>query len=483
MEPPAPRVRNTFHRGHGMGRSIDTTSASWRRRPRSPKKALVSSDRSVPGSESARSGATLVPASTRRERLDPFDGFFRGNRRPAAPPADLLDLPAARRWFDLLSWGDEEGLYTYQMPLEGRTGSRVMVLGRSRLMLSCYDYLGLAGHPAVEDAAVTAIRTYGTGTGGVRMLTGTTALHRDLEREIAAFKGVEAAITFGSGYLANLAVVAALVGPRDRVLIDAHAHRSLHDACLLARVPVKTFPHNDVDTVERELRDAPAEQRTLIVTDGLYSMDGDTCPLPALVDLKRRYEAFLLVDEAHALGTLGATGRGLHEHFGIEAGAVDVWTGSLSKAVPSNGGFLAGRRDLILYLQHTSAPFWFSAALAPASAGAALEALRVARREPERLGALRRNADALRAGLRARGYDTGSSASAIVPVLIGEEVAAWRLARRLFDEGVLVSAVVHPAVRRGAARLRLCATAAQSAADLNEALDAFDSTRRRAGHA
>ena len=335
-----------------MGRSPAAASAtSWRRKP----------------------AAVANP----REDLDPFDGFFR-HHRPPTPPAGLLDLAAARRWFSLLSWGDEEGLYTYQMPLEGRTGSRVTVLGRPRLMLSCYDYLGLAGHPAVEAAAVAAIRTHGTGTGGVRMLTGTAALHHELERELASFKGVDAAITFGSGYLANLAVIAALVGPRDRVLIDAHAHRSLHDACLLARVPVTTFPHNDVNTLERELRRASAAHRTLIVVDGLYSMDGDLCPLPALADLKRRHGAFLLVDEAHALGTVGATGRGVHEHFGLEAGAVDVWTGSLSKAVPSNGGFIAGRRDVILYLQHTAAPFWFSAALAPASAGAALEALRVA---------------------------------------------------------------------------------------------------------
>ncbi len=432
------------------------------------------------------SGSPLLTATVTRpiiatERLDPFDGFFRNLGRPPVAPDGLLDLPAARHWFSLLSWGDEEGLYTYQMPLEGRTGSRVSVLGRSRLMLSCYDYLGLAGHPSIEDAAITAVRTYGTGTGGVRMLTGTTALHRDLEREIAAFKDVEAALTFGSGYLANLAVVAALVGPRDRVLIDARAHRSLRDACVLARARVTTFPHNNVAAIERELRRASAGRRTLIVVDGLYSMDGDVCPLPELVDLKRRYGAFLLVDEAHALGVLGATGRGVHEHFGIAAGAVDVWTGSLSKAVPSNGGFIAGRRDLIVYLQHASAPFWFSAALGPAAAGAALEALRVTRREPERLEVLRRNGDALRAGLRARGYDTGNSASAIVPVLVGEDTAAWRLARRLFDEGVLVSAVVHPAVRRGAARLRLCATAAQSAADLDEALDAFDRAGRRAG--
>ena len=419
-----------------------------------------------------------IPAMLQlEERLDPFGGFFRNHEPSAAPPDSLLDIPAARRWFTLLTWGGERGLYTYQMPLEGHTGSRVVVRGRSRLMLSCYDYLGLAGHPEVEAAAIAAIRTFGTGTGGVRMLTGTTALHHELEREIAAFKGVEAALTFGSGYLANLAVVAALVGPRDRVLIDARAHRSLHDACLLARVPVTTVPHNDLDAIERALRRAPAGQRTLIVVDGLYSMDGDLCPLPDLVELKRRYDAFLLVDEAHAMGVLGATGRGVHEHFGLAADAVDVWTGSLSKAIPSNGGFLAGRRDTITYLQHAAAPFWFSAALNPPAAGAALEALRVAQREPERLVSLRRNTDALRAGLRARGYDTGDSVSAIVPVLVGDEVAAWELARRLFDEGVLASAVVHPAVPRGAARLRLCATAAQSTTDLDEALDAFERSR------
>jgi 8-amino-7-oxononanoate synthase len=414
------------------------------------------------------------------ERFDPFDGLFRGPEPPPVFPEGLLDIPAARRWFSLLSWGDQKGLYTYQLPLEGRTGSRVQVQGRSRLMLSCYDYLGLASHPAVEEAAIAAVRSFGTGTGGVRMLTGTTALHHDLEREVAAFKGVEAALTFGSGYLANLAVVAALFGPRDRVLLDARAHRSLHDACILARVPVTTFHHNDVAAIEDALRRAPG-RRTLIVVDGLYSMDGDICPLPELVQLKRRYEAFLLVDEAHSLGVLGATGRGVHEHFGIAADAVDIWTGSLSKAIPANGGFIAGRRDLIVYLQHAAAPFWFSAALLPAAVGAALESLRVVQREPERLETLRRNTDALRDGLRARGYDTGDSASAIVPVLVGEEVAAWELARRLFDEGVLASAVVHPAVPRGAARLRLCATAGQSAADLDEALEAFARVGRNGG--
>jgi len=419
----------------------------------------------------------LRPSDAGCPPYDAFEGYFARDGHPAAAPGSLLDLPAARRWFDLLRWGYEEDLYTYQQPLEGRSGPRVSVAGRPILMLASYDYLGLLGCPAVEEAAVAAVRAYGTGTGGVRMLTGTMVLHHELERELAAFKGVEAALTFGSGYLANLAVIGALVGPRDRVIIDARAHRSLHDACLLARVPVQTFRHNDPATLRQELEREAAGRRTLIVVDGLYSMDGDICPLPEIVAVKREFGALLLVDEAHSLGVLGESGRGVHEHFGLPADAVDIWTGSLSKAIPANGGFLAGSRELVIYLQHMTAPFWFSAALCPAAVGAALEALRVLRREPTRLGRLRGNAALLRDGLRSRGYDTGASAGPIIPVIVGTNEAAWRLARRLFDRGVMAPAVVYPAVPPDAARLRLCATAAQSQTHLDEALAAFEGAR------
>src|SRR5439155_790883 len=199
--------------------------------------------------------------------------------------------------------------------------------GSGMLMLASYDYLGLLGYPPVEEAAVAAVRAYGTGTGGVRMLTGTTALHHELERELAAFKGVDAALAFSSGYLANLAVIGALVGPRDRVIMDARAHRSLHDACVLARVPVHTFCHNDPAALRQELALGPAEQRTLVVVDGLYSMDGDICPLPEIIALKREFGAFLLVDEAHSFGVLGESGRGVHEHFDLPPEAVDISTG------------------------------------------------------------------------------------------------------------------------------------------------------------
>jgi 8-amino-7-oxononanoate synthase len=403
----------------------------------------------------------------------PYDAHL-GNGNGSGPcQSRLLDLDEARAWFALLRWGAARDLYTYQQPLEGRSGPRVCVRGKPLLMLSSYDYLGLIGHPALEAAAVEAVRTHGTGTGGVRLLTGTTELHRDLERELALFKGTEAALTFSSGYSANMAVIPALFGPRDRALVDANAHRSIIDACLLARVPLRRFRHNDADALRHALEGSAHARRTLVVVEGVYSMDGDVCPFPEIVALKRRYGALLMVDEAHSFGALGARGRGVHEHFGLDAACVDLWTGSLSKAIPANGGFVAGSADLITYLQHAGAPFIFSAALCPAAAGAARAALRVLAAEPDRIERMHQRAEQLREGLRALGHDTGASTTAIVPVIVGSDVKAYTLARRLLDQGLLVTAVVHPAVARGAARLRLCATAGHREQDIVDALDAF----------
>ena len=408
-------------------------------------------------------------AARSREVLAPF-----GNGNGSRPShSALLDIDEAHRWFALLRWGAARDLYTYQQPLDGHSGPRVRVRGKPLLMLSSYDYLGLIGHPALESAAIDAVRTHGTGTGGVRLLTGTTRLHRDLERDLALFKGTEAALTFGSGYSANMAVVPALFGPQDRAFVDANAHRSIIDACLLARVPLRRFPHNDADALRRALEQSAGVRRTLIVVEGVYSMDGDVCPLPEIVALKRRYGALLMVDEAHSFGTLGANGRGVHEHFGLDASCADLWTGSLSKAIPANGGFVAGSADLITYLQHAGAPFIFSAALCPAAAGAARAALRVIAGEPDRIERMHRRAERLRAGLQTLGYDTGASTTGIVPVLVGGDVNAYTLARRLLDQGLLATAIVHPAVARGAARLRLCATAGHREQDVDEALDVF----------
>jgi glycine C-acetyltransferase len=407
---------------------------------------------------------------------EPFAHLFAGDDDPRARPTDHLDVARARRWFETLGWGVETGHYTYQQPLQGRSGPRVVVNGQELLLISAYDYLGLIGHPALEEAAVEAVRQFGTGSGGVRLLTGTTELHRRLEREIAAFKGTEAAVTLSSGYLANVGLIPAVVGRADRILLDARVHRSLVDGCRVAGVPYHFFAHNDPAALEEKLAEGQGA-RTLIAVEGVYSMDGDICPLPEIVDVKRRYGAALLVDEAHSFGVLGATGRGVDEHFGVAAGEVDFWTGSLSKAIPANGGFIAGAAADILYLQHEAAPYVFSSALCPAAAASALAALEVIRAEPGRIAAARRSAALLRNGLRELGFDTGASASPIVPVLLGDDLTAWRVARRLLDRGIWATAVVAPAVPRGAARLRLCATAGHSAADIAEVLRAFADCR------
>lgn len=405
--------------------------------------------------------------------VDPFEGFFKLNRNWSPPEGSLLDTPAARRWFASMESVSRRDLYSYQQPLEGREGPRVTTGGRTMLMMSSYDYLGLLGHPLIESAAHEALSLYGTGAGGVRLLTGTLELHRQLEAEIADFKGTQAALTFSSGYMATLGLIPALVGPSECVIMDERAHRSIIDACRLAGVRCHRFRHNDMDDLRRKLERVGRERRTLIIVEGIYSMDGDVCPLPEIIELKNRYGAFLMVDEAHSFGSFGPTGRGVHEHYSVDAESVDIWMGSLSKAIPANGGFVAGTHELVMYLQHAAAPFMFSAALCPAATAAALESLRILRAEPQRLIKLRYNAERLRRGLNELGYDTGASSTCVVPVRLGSEDAAYKLARRLYDLCILVSAVVHPAVPRDRALLRLCVTAAQSIEDVDETLEAF----------
>lgn len=403
----------------------------------------------------------------------PFEGFFHPDTPWNADYEGLLDHHLARRWLDVVAWGAREELYTFQQAIEGKSGPRVSVKGHSYCLLSSYDYLGLIGHPAIEAAAIAAVRAYGTGTGGVRLLTGTNTLHRRLEDRLAAFKEVEAAVTFTSGYTANLAAFSALLGKRDRAVVDERIHRSIVDALRLAGVPYDTFRHNDADSLRQVLKKEAAGRRTLVAVEGIYSMDGDLCPLPDVVAVKDELGAFLLVDEAHALGVLGATGRGAHEHWGLPANAVDVWTGSLSKTIPSNGGYLAGSRQLMLYLQHGAAPYMFSAALCPAASGAAMTALDVIERAGDRRATLWGNVERLRGALQELGFDTGASASPVIPVIVGPDDQAYRLAKHLFDHGILASAVVFPAVPPRSSRLRLCVTAAHDRALLDEAVAAF----------
>ncbi|HEX2167297.1 MAG TPA: aminotransferase class I/II-fold pyridoxal phosphate-dependent enzyme [Longimicrobiales bacterium] len=394
---------------------------------------------------------------------DPFLGYFNGRSPDELVPAgSLLDHPNVRRWFDLFEAGLAESLYTYQLPLSIASGPRSAALGEDLVMFSSYSYLGLIGHPRIATAVKEAVERYGTSTGGVRLLTGTLELHHELEHELAMFLGQEGAATFASGYDANIAAITSLFGPNDVALLDQYAHQSIHDGVRMAGCENRRFKHNDMEDLERRLRQAQnrGAQRILIAVDSVFSMDGDQAPIADLIAMKKKYGAFLLVDEAHALGSVGHTGRGICEEQGIDPSDIDILTGSLSKGIPSSGGFVAGSRGLKIYIQHGSAPYMFSAAMTPANAAASLEAIRIVQEEPHHMERLRRNTTMLKDGLTELGFDTGASTTPVVPLLLGDEFRAYRVAREMLERGIFVSAVVFPAVSPGQARLRLCATAA-----------------------
>src|SRR3984885_4324951 len=406
-----------------------------------------------------------------------FDGYFSSARKWKFSKSDLIDA-RGRRLFESTAMACSANAYPFQIPLNARTGPEAQADGHKMLMLSSYDYLGLIGDPRIDGAAIKAILKYGTGPGGARLLTGTTDQHQQMERDLAAFLGTESAITFSSGYAANLAVIGALLGPADRVIMDALCHRSLTDACRFAGVQLQRFLHNDVQSLEQEIQNGPPANRTLIITDGVFSMDGDICLLPEIIEVKKKFGCFLLVDDSHATGVLGAQGRGFAEHFGIAASEVDIWTGSLAKAIPASGGFVAGSKELAIFLQHGSSPYIFSAALSPASVAAIREGLSILVHEPERVARIEQNATFLRCGLQNLGYDTGLSETAVIPVILNDEVATALFERSLRDSGILAAPVLFPAVPQGAARLRLCVTAAHSRTHLEFVLDVF---RKMAG--
>lgn len=394
---------------------------------------------------------------------DPFAGFFE-NRSvdDILNETPLLKVPNVRRWFELFQAGLPQSLYTYQLPLGQASGPDSAALGTPFVMFSAYSYLGLTGHPRIATAVKEAVERYGTSTGGVRLLTGTLELHQELERELAAFLRQDAASTFSSGYDANLAAITSLFGPGDWAILDQFAHQSITDGVRMSQAELRRFRHNDVEDLERRLRQARNRgvQRVLIAVDSVFSMDGDEAPLAEIIELKKKYGAFLLVDEAHSIGAIGATGRGICEHQGIDPKDIDILTGSLSKAIPSSGGFVAGSQGLKIYIQHGSAPYMFSAAVTPGNAAAALEAVRMLQEDPRLMVRLRENTARLKAGLKRLNLPTTPSTTAVVPLLLGDEWRAYRWARQLLDLGIFVSAVVYPAVSPGQARLRLCATAA-----------------------
>jgi len=371
--------------------------------------------------------------------------------------------------------------YFFNQPVqELRGGARVLVRGREMGMYASYSYLGLIGHPRINAVARAAIDEFGTGTHGVRSLAGTLAIHDELEATIAAFKRTEAAITFSSGYVTNLTVISTLVGRGDYVLSDKLNHASIVDGCLTSGAEFRRFKHNDMADLEHRLQMLPDDAARLVIADAVFSMDGDVIDLPRVVELCRRYGAYLMIDEAHSVGVLGATGRGIEEHFGLQ-NAIDIKMGTLSKSIPSVGGYVAGKQDLIDYLRHVSRAYIFSAALPPAQAAAANEAFKVILDEPERIQRLNRNSQLFIGGLKSAGFDTLATTTAIVPVLCGSDERAYLMTREAQHRDVFVLPVVSPAVPEGLARLRATVTAAHEPADMERAIEIIAGVGREIG--
>jgi 8-amino-7-oxononanoate synthase len=375
----------------------------------------------------------------------------------------------------------ESDLYFYNQPVsELRGGARVLVNGRDMGMYASYSYLGLIGHPRINQAAKDAVDRYGTGTHGVRMLAGTLDLHRELEETIAEFKGAEAAVTYTSGYVTNLTVVSSLLGRGGYVISDKLNHASIVDGCLMSGAKFLRFRHNDMEDLEARLKNIPEGATKLVVADAVFSMDGDVIDFPSIVALSRKYGAWLMIDEAHSVGVLGKTGRGIEEHFGLE-GTVDIKMGTLSKTIPSVGGYIAGKKELIEFLSHASRAYIFSAALPPAQAAAAMEAFKVILDEPWRMDKLKANTDQFIGGLQERGFDTMETSTAIVPVLCGDDERAFALTRAAQHHDVFVLPVVSPAVPPGLARLRATVTAAHEPDEIEYAMDVIETAGKEIG--
>jgi 8-amino-7-oxononanoate synthase len=352
-------------------------------------------------------------------------------------------------------------LYFYLQPVEAIDGAYVTIGGRRMLHASSYSYLGLIGHPTIEDAARAALAHYGTGTHGVRLLAGNTDLHDRLEARVSAFMGTAAAVVYSSGYLANLAAISALLGKGDVVLCDKLNHASIVDGCLLSGARFVRVPHNDVSAIDRALAGLSGGTAAMVVVDAVFSMDGDVIDLPGLVEVCRRRRAWLMVDESHSLGVLGDDGRGVERHFGLPD-VIKIKMSSLSKSVPSAGGFIAGSQDLVSYLKHASRAFVFSAALPPSSAAAAIASLDVIEGEPQRVARLQSRVKRLRDGLRAGGVQVRDDPTPIVPIITGDDEAALRMSRVLFDQGIFALPILSPAVPPRTSRLRITVTAAHT---------------------
>ena len=373
------------------------------------------------------------------------------------------------------------GTYQRLRILEGPSAAESRFDGRDVVNLASNNYLGLTTHPKLIEAAIAATRKYGAGSGAVRTISGTMDLHMELERRIAAFKNVEACVVFQSGFAANAGTVSAVLTPEDHIISDELNHASIIDGCRLSKAKIHVFPHKDYEAARRilaELDGMPG--RKLLITDGVFSMDGDIAPLPELVEAAERYGAIMMIDDAHSSGVLGRNGRGTVDHFSLH-GRVDIQVGTLSKAIGVLGGYVCGTRNLIEFLYHRARPFLFSTSHPPAVTAACLAAFDILENEPERIDRLWENTRYFKQGLTASGFNTGVSETPITPVIVGEAARAHQLSAELFSEGVLATGIGFPTVARDKARVRTIVTATHTREELDRALEAFRRVGKRMG--
>lgn len=374
----------------------------------------------------------------------------------------------------------DQGLFRTLRVLDTEQAARASFDGRSVVNLSSNNYLGLTTHPRLVARAADALRRFGVGSGSVRTIAGTMSLHVELEERLAAFKQTEAAVVFQSGFAANAGTVSAILTKEDIVISDELNHASIIDGCRLSRATIKVFPHRDAGAARAIVAALPADQRKLIISDGVFSMEGDLGSLPELCDVAEAFGCIMMVDDAHASGVFGRNGRGTIDHFGLY-GRVDVQVGTLSKAIGVLGGYVAGTRALIDFLHHRARPFLFSTSHPPAVAAACLAAIDVLEDEPELIDRLWENARFFKRGLEELGFDTGASESPITPVIVGDAALAMRLSDLLLEAGVFAQGLGFPTVPQGKARVRTIVTATHSREDLQFALDVFAKVGRKIG--
>jgi len=373
----------------------------------------------------------------------------------------------------------EAGVYPYFHELSTYQDCVVTIEGRRTIMLGSNNYMGLTCDPRVMNAAIEAVKKFGSGCSGSRFLNGTLVLHNQLEKELAAFLNKESALTFSTGFQTNLGIISAITGHRDIIFSDRGNHASIVDGCRLSFAKTIKYAHNNINELRDKLQRAPEGAGKLIVTDGVFSMEGDIARLPDIVELARRFGARVMVDDAHGLGMIGDCGRGTANYYGLED-EVDIIMGTFSKSLASLGGYVAAKENITHYIRHNSRPFIFSASIPPACCGAALEALRIMQAEPERPDRLRENGDYLRAKLREAGLTIGDSETAIVPVMTYETLRTFKIHHMLLMAGVYCNPVIAPAVKEGECLLRTSCTATHTKDQLDEAVAIFKDVFSRA---